>query len=129
MEKAKSKLASVKKGPAAKKAKAIREKTQEETGNDPGAVSVKNVNDAAKTALTKSGGRIAILLLREAMFGGTPSTKMLVGLADDPPEEEKPEGTEDFLSQALRLANEPPWEDKNLKAAAETGQTIDAREG
>jgi hypothetical protein len=131
MEKAKSKLGLVKKQLAAKKASkgAVRKKAGKNAGensNDPGAVLL---NNAAKTALAKTGGSIANLLLREAMFGTAQSAKLLVGLADDPTAEEKPEETKPFVSQALRLANEPQWEDENPVAGAERSHPIDAWEG
>jgi hypothetical protein len=128
MTEAKQKLALARKRPAAKKAKtgAGRKKAgkkAEENSNDPGEVVL---NSAAKEALTTGGGSIAAMLLRESLFGISNSTKLLVDLADEPAAEATPEAQEPFVSQALKLANEPRWRDEDPDALAETSHVADA---
>jgi len=127
MEKTKSKLALVRKRPVARKAKAgTASRNAGENKNDPGAVML---NKAAKTALTRDGDKIAEFLLRTTLGGSTSTTKLLVGLADEPMAQAKHGAKGQFVSQALRLASEPQWGAENPEAAAEKAHGIDAQEG
>lgn len=97
-------------------------------GKGPSANSARKMNSknaanqlsqAASRTLKDNSSKIAKSLLKGALEGDLPSTKLLIGLADGP-EEGLDQGQKRWLeSLAENLANEPDWEGSDVEAAGE----------
>jgi ribosomal protein L4 len=77
------------------------------------------LNQAASKTLKENSSKIAKSLLKGALEGDVPSTKLLIGLVDGP-EDGLNQGQKRWLeSLAENLANEPDWEASDAEAAGE----------